>query len=144
MQSKRGGDDGYLLDRYDFHIHIPAGATPKDGPSAGMAMAVSIVSLLTGLIVPHTIAMTGEISLHGDILPIGGVGEKIEAAIRNGMKKCIVPDRNHSQVIEWRRQTGCQEKLEVLYVSRVKECLNLVFGKDIWKRDMVVQVTARL
>ena len=83
-----------LFDRRDIHVHVPEGATPKDGPSAGIAMATSIVSTMTGIPVRRDIAMTGEVTLRGRVLPIGGLKEKLLAALRGGMKKVLIPEEN--------------------------------------------------
>ncbi len=82
------------FDRRDFHVHVPEGATPKDGPSAGVAMATSIVSVITGIPIRRDIAMTGEITLRGRVLPIGGLKEKLLAALRGGIKKVLIPEEN--------------------------------------------------
>ena len=83
-----------IFEKKDFHIHVPEGATPKDGPSAGVSMFTSIVSLMTGKPVKDKVAMTGEITLRGNVLPIGGVKEKVTAAHRSGIKHIILPDHN--------------------------------------------------
>jgi len=83
-----------LFEKSDIHVHVPAGAIPKDGPSAGVAMFTSLVSLLTGRTVRSDTAMTGEISLRGLVLPIGGVKNKVLAAVRAGITTVMLPDRN--------------------------------------------------
>jgi ATP-dependent Lon protease len=89
-----------VFERTDIHIHVPEGATPKDGPSAGVAMAVSIVSVLTGIAVRKDIAMTGEISLRGRVLAIGGLKEKLLAALRAGIKTVLIPEENEKDLAE--------------------------------------------
>ncbi len=88
------------FDRRDFHVHVPEGATPKDGPSAGVAMATSIVSVITGIPIRRDIAMTGEITLRGRVLPIGGLKEKLLAALRGGIKKVLIPEENAKDLVD--------------------------------------------
>jgi ATP-dependent Lon protease len=118
-----GIDDG-LLERSDIHVHIPAGAIPKDGPSAGVTMFVSMVSMLTGKPVRSDVAMTGEITLRGLILPVGGIKEKFLAAHRAGIKRVIMPERNRKDVIDIPEQP--KKEIEILYVKRMDELLPLV------------------
>jgi len=92
------GIDVGMFDKSDIHIHVPAGAIPKDGPSAGVAMFVALVSLLTGRTARHDTAMTGEISLRGLVLPIGGVKEKVLAATRAGITNVLLPARNQKDL----------------------------------------------
>lgn len=89
-----------LFDRRDIHVHVPEGATPKDGPSAGIAMVTAIVSVLTGIPVRKDIAMTGEITLRGRVLPIGGLKEKLLAALRGGIKTVLIPEENAKDLVE--------------------------------------------
>jgi ATP-dependent Lon protease len=118
-----GLDDGFL-EKSDIHLHIPAGAIPKDGPSAGVTMFVSMVSLLTNKPVRSDVAMTGEITLRGLILPVGGIKEKFLAAHRAGIKRVVMPERNRKDVIEIPEQP--RKELEIIYVKRMDELLPLV------------------
>jgi ATP-dependent Lon protease len=110
-----------FLEKSDVHIHIPAGAMPKDGPSAGITMFTALVSLLTGIRVRHDVAMTGEISLRGRVLPIGGLKEKTLAAHRAGIKRVIVPDRNKADLEEVPKEV--RDELEFVFVSKLDEVL---------------------
>jgi ATP-dependent Lon protease len=110
-----------LFDRRDIHVHVPEGATPKDGPSAGVAMAVAIVSILTGIPVHRDLAMTGEITLRGRILPIGGLKEKLLAALRGGLKKVLIPEENAKDLAEI--PSSVKNGLEIVPVSRMDEVL---------------------
>ncbi len=92
------GLDPDFNEKTDIHIHVPAGAIPKDGPSAGVSMVTSLVSLLSGIPVKEKVAMTGEITLRGNVLPIGGVKEKVTAAHRSGIKEVILPDHNRKDL----------------------------------------------
>jgi ATP-dependent Lon protease len=103
--------DQKFHEKYDFHIHVPEGATPKDGPSAGIAMCVSIVSALTKLPVKRSVAMTGEITLRGRILPIGGLKEKILAAHRGGIKQVLIPKENEKDLKEIPQSVARQVKI---------------------------------
>jgi len=89
-----------LFEKRDIHVHVPEGATPKDGPSAGIAMATSIVSVLTGIAVRRDVAMTGEITLRGRVLPIGGLKEKLLAALRAGITTVFIPKDNEKDLAE--------------------------------------------
>jgi ATP-dependent Lon protease len=106
---------------HDIHIHVPAGAVPKDGPSAGVAMATALASLVTGTPVRNDVAMTGEITLTGQVLPIGGLKEKSLAAQRAGIKQVIVPDRNEGDVNEISEQE--RAGLEFVYVDEIGDVL---------------------
>jgi ATP-dependent Lon protease len=89
-----------IFEKKDIHVHVPEGATPKDGPSAGVAMVTSIVSVLAGIPVRRDIAMTGEITLRGRVLPIGGLKEKLLAALRGGLKTVLIPKENEKDLAE--------------------------------------------
>jgi ATP-dependent Lon protease len=105
----------------DIHLHVPAGATPKDGPSAGIAMATALTSLLTGRLVRDDVAMTGEITLRGKVLPIGGVKEKVLAAHRAGIKTVILPRRNERDIDDIPAEL--RSEIEFVLVDRVDEVL---------------------
>jgi ATP-dependent Lon protease len=117
------GLDENFLEKSDLHLHIPAGAIPKDGPSAGVTMFVSMVSLLTGKPVRNDVAMTGEITLRGLVLPVGGIKEKFLAAHRAGIKRVIMPERNRKDVIDIPEQP--KKEMEILFVKRMDEILPL-------------------
>jgi len=110
-----------LLEKSDIHIHVPAGATPKDGPSAGVAMFTALASLLTGRSVRNDVAMTGEISLRGLVLPIGGVKEKVLAALRAGITTVMLPARNRRDLDDI--PADAREQLHFVWVERVDEAL---------------------
>jgi ATP-dependent Lon protease len=110
-----------LFDRRDIHVHVPEGATPKDGPSAGVAMVTAIVSIMTGIPVRRDIAMTGEITLRGRILPIGGLKEKLLAALRGGLKKVLIPEENAKDLVDI--PASVKNVLEIVPVSRMDEVL---------------------
>jgi ATP-dependent Lon protease len=113
-----------FLEKTDIHVHIPAGAIPKDGPSAGVTMFVSMASLLTNKPIRSDVAMTGEITLRGLVLPVGGIKEKFLAAHRAGIKRVILPERNRKDVIDIPEQP--RNEIEILYVKRMDELLPLV------------------
>ncbi len=110
-----------FLEKSDLHVHIPAGGMPKDGPSAGITMFSALVSLLTGIRVRHDVAMTGEISLRGRVLPIGGLKEKTLAAHRAGIRRVIVPERNKPDLEEVPKEV--REELEFVFVTKLDEVL---------------------
>ncbi len=110
-----------LFDKRDIHVHVPEGATPKDGPSAGIGMATAIVSLLTGIPVRRDIAMTGEVTLRGRVLPIGGLKEKLLAALRGGIKIVLIPEENVKDLADI--PANVKNGLEIVPVSRMEEVL---------------------
>ena len=109
------------FDKLDIHVHVPEGATPKDGPSAGLAMVTSIVSVLTGIAVRKDIAMTGEVTLRGNALPIGGLKEKLLAALRGGIKTVLIPQENEKDLADI--PDNVKEGLEIIPVKHVKHVL---------------------
>ncbi len=109
------------FDTLDIHVHVPDGATPKDGPSAGLAMVTSIVSVLTGIPVRKDIAMTGEVSLRGNAMPIGGLKEKLLAALRGGIKTVLIPEENEKDLADI--PDNVKEGLEIIPVTHVSEVL---------------------
>jgi ATP-dependent Lon protease len=112
----------------DLHIHIPEGATPKDGPSAGVTMCTAIISTLTGAPVRKDVAMTGEITLRGKVLPVGGIREKVLAAHRAGIKKVLLPVENEKDIEEI--PPNVRKKLEFVLIHNVKEALEHALIKN--------------
>jgi ATP-dependent Lon protease len=119
--AERYGISKDFLEKSDIHIHIPAGGMPKDGPSAGVTMFTALVSMLTGIRVRHDVAMTGEITLRGRVLPIGGLKEKVLAAHRAGIKRVLVPERNKADLDEVPAEV--KGELEFLFVSKMDQVL---------------------
>ena len=115
------------FEKLDVHIHVPAGATPKDGPSAGVAMFLALVSLLAGKPVRPDVAMTGEISLRGLVLPSGGVKEKTLAALRAGIKTVMLPKRNAKDLEEV--PADAKTKLEFVFLERVEDAIRTAIGE---------------
>ena len=120
-RAARFGIKPTAFEKIDIHVHIPEGATPKDGPSAGVAMCTSIVSVLTGIAVRSSVAMTGEITLRGRVLPIGGLKEKLLAALRGGIKTVIIPKENEKDLAEI--PNNVKGGIEIIAVSTVDEML---------------------
>ncbi|MDA7946586.1 MAG: endopeptidase La [Hyphomicrobiaceae bacterium] len=112
-----------LFDKRDIHVHVPEGATPKDGPSAGVAMVTAIISIMTGIAVRKDVAMTGEITLRGRVLPIGGLKEKLLAAMRGGVKTVIIPEENAKELAEIPDEV--KNSLEIVPVSQMDEVLKI-------------------
>ena len=118
-----------VFERKDFHVHVPEGATPKDGPSAGIAMVTSIVSSITGIPINRNIAMTGEVTLRGHVLPIGGLKEKLLAAHRAGIPKVLIPQDNKKDLTEIPK--NILDKIEVVTVKDVDEVLKIALTKEL-------------
>jgi ATP-dependent Lon protease len=118
-----------LLDRKDIHVHVPEGATPKDGPSAGVAMVTSIVSVLTGIPVRKDVAMTGEITLRGRVLPIGGLKEKLLAALRAGIKTVLIPKDNEKDLQEI--PDNVKKELQIIPINTADEVLKFALTKPL-------------
>ena len=117
------GIDPDFYQKFDAHVHVPEGATPKDGPSAGVGMCTALVSALTQIPVRATVAMTGEITLRGTVLPIGGLKEKLLAAHRGGIETVIIPAENEKDLAEIPK--NILRKLEIHPVSSIDEVLEI-------------------
>ncbi len=116
------------IDNNDIHIHVPAGAIPKDGPSAGIGIAVAMISALTGRLVDSKVAMTGEITLRGRVLPIGGLKEKALGAVRAGIEKVIIPEKNKNDLFEIPQTI--KKKLEFIVVKELDQVIEVALIKD--------------
>jgi len=124
-----------IFDKKDFHVHVPEGATPKDGPSAGVSMITSIVSAITEIPVDKNIAMTGEITLRGIVLPIGGLKEKLLAAHRAGIKKVLIPFENKKDLVEI--PDVIKKNIEIIPVKNVDEVLKHALTKELKRVEWV-------
>ena len=124
-----------IFDKKDFHIHVPEGATPKDGPSAGIGMVTSIISAITEIPVNKDVAMTGEITLRGLVLPIGGLKEKLLAAHRAGIKKVLIPMENKKDLIEVPKTV--LDSIEIIHVKNVEEVLKVALTKPLKRVEWV-------
>jgi ATP-dependent Lon protease len=123
------GIDLDFLQKHDVHVHVPEGATPKDGPSAGTAMATSLVSMLTRNPVRADVAMTGEITLRGRVLPIGGLKEKLLAALRGGIRTVIIPDENRKDLVDL--PTSVTQGLAIKPVKWIDEVLEIALERPV-------------
>jgi ATP-dependent Lon protease len=121
QSAELGIDDSFATSR-DIHIHVPEGATPKDGPSAGITLATALASALSGRPVRHNVAMTGEITLRGRILPIGGLKEKVIAAHRAGIDTILVPEDNRRDVADI--PSTVLEKVKLIFVTQMRDVFN--------------------
>jgi ATP-dependent Lon protease len=135
-----------MFDTRDIHVHVPEGATPKDGPSAGIAMATAIISVMTGIAVRNDIAMTGEITLRGRVLPIGGLKEKLLAALRGGIKTALIPEENVRDLAEI--PDIVKEGMEIIPVSRMDEVIKHALVRQPepieWNFDEQPAVTSKV
>jgi len=128
-QAAQLGIDSELFKQYDIHVHIPAGAIPKDGPSAGVTMLTALVSLLTSIKVRADVAMTGEITLRGNVLPVGGIKEKVLAAARAGVKRIILPERNKKDLLEIPEKN--RKEIDFVFAQRVEDVLKAALVSPI-------------
>ena len=127
-RSDKLGIPNNFYEKYDMHIHVPDGATPKDGPSAGVGMCIAMISVFTGIPVRSDTAMTGEITLHGQVTKIGGLKEKLLAAKRGGIKRVIIPEENEADLREIPSQIT--HALEILPVRWVDEAISLALTAE--------------
>ncbi|MBA2880602.1 ATP-dependent Lon protease [Desulfosalsimonas propionicica] len=130
---KELGLEKNVFESIDIHIHVPAGAIPKDGPSAGIAMATALISALTGQPVDKCVAMTGEISLRGRVLPIGGLREKAIGALRFGINTIIIPEKNKPELSEIPKNV--RRKIQFIPVSTLDQAIEVAIGKDLAKKS---------
>ena len=130
----------------DIHVHVPEGATPKDGPSAGVAMVTAIMSVLTGIPVRRDVAMTGEITLRGRVLPIGGLKEKLLAALRGGIKRVIIPEENAKDLAEI--PDNVKNALEIIPVARMDDVLSIALQRKLepieWDEAAALAAAAKM
>jgi ATP-dependent Lon protease len=122
-EANKLGIDESFFERYDIHVHVPAGSIPKDGPSAGVALAVALTSLLTSKKVKPFVAMTGEITLSGRVLPVGGIKEKMLAAKRSGIRQIILPDKNENDLLEV--PSRVKKGLKFHFVDRIDQAIEI-------------------
>ena len=118
-----------IFERKDFHVHVPEGATPKDGPSAGIAMVTAIVSSITGVPVDKSVAMTGEVTLRGHVLAIGGLKEELLAAHRARISKVLIPEDNKKDLAEIPKKI--LDEIEIISVKTVDEVLKIALTKEL-------------
>jgi ATP-dependent Lon protease len=119
-------DPSEVYKRFDLHIHVPEGATPKDGPSAGIAMVSAIASILSNHKIDNEVAMTGEVTLTGKVLPIGGLKEKLIAAYKAGVKKALIPIKNYERDLD-EIPDEVKDNVQIIGVSTVDEVLSEIF-----------------
>jgi len=126
-KARQLGIEENFLEKTDIHIHVPDGAMPKDGPSAGVTMLTALTSLMTGIRVRNDTAMTGEATLRGLVLPVGGIKEKVLAAHRAGIKRIIMPEKNKKDMVDVPEQA--KKEVEFFFVTRMDEVLSLALEK---------------
>ena len=126
-----GVPESFFEDR-DIHVHVPEGAIPKDGPSAGVTMATAMISAFTDRPVRRDVAMTGEITLRGNVLPVGGIKEKVLAARRSGNRVIVLPESNRKNLHEVPKHL--QKDLEFVFVRDVRQVLSTAFGERVEPR----------
>tara|TARA_Y100000992_G_C20871406_1_gene307422 strand:- start:27 stop:530 length:504 start_codon:yes stop_codon:yes gene_type:complete len=124
-----------VFEKKDFHIHVPEGATPKDGPSAGIGMVTSIVSSITNIPVRKDVAMTGEVTLTGQVLPIGGLKEKLLAAHRAGIKEVLIPKENEKDLADIPKKV--KEDIKITSVEIVDDVLKIALTKELKRVEWV-------
>ena len=129
------------FEQLDIHLHVPTGAQPKDGPSAGVTMVTALVSMATGQPIRADVAMTGEITLRGQVLPVGGIKEKVLAAHRAGLKTVILPKRNEIDLEELSEEV--RKDLEFIPVEQMSEALEAALEKPAKKRNPRKRVTKK-
>ncbi len=129
--------DEKIFNKQDFHIHVPAGAIPKDGPSAGVAILISLLSLLINKPIPSHLAMTGEITLRGKVLPVGGIKEKVLAAKQAGITDVILPDKNENDLQDL--SETAKKALKFHFVGEIKDLIDVVFGIKFEERNSVIE-----
>ncbi len=128
-RTERLGIDLEFLQKHDVHVHVPEGATPKDGPSAGIAMATALVSMLTKNPVRSDVAMTGEITLRGRVLPIGGLKEKLLAALRGGITTVVIPSENEKDLVDL--PASVKDGLEIISAKWIDEVLDVALERPL-------------
>ena len=128
-RTERLGIDLDFLQKHDVHLHVPEGATPKDGPSAGIAMATALVSMLTKNPVKADVAMTGEITLRGRVLPIGGLKEKLLAALRGGIRTVIIPEENRKDLVDLPKAVS--QGMKIVTARWIDEVLGIALERPV-------------
>jgi ATP-dependent Lon protease len=128
-RSERLGLDAEFHQKFDTHVHVPEGATPKDGPSAGIAMVTALVSVLSGVPVRSDVAMTGEITLRGRVLPIGGLKEKLLAALRGGIKTVLIPEENRKDLADIPKNVT--QGIEIIPVKWIDQVLDIALVQPL-------------